>query len=283
MSEVASAAIMRRMRIAVAVMATLALGGCGPAGPTVRVASSFDGWVPESVMVLPASVASKAILAVQKLPEGVAAAPTTSEAAADTVRELLSAIRDRGVSVVGSYSGAFSRTRTAFLGEKMVRQYASARAIDPDIARRLGEELIASEISVGTDHRIDSVLVTMLLRYGPEMDGNPQTVNQSVATKIGDSDLAISSATTRSFVRFNAHIRCALVRLSDGAVVWDASIRRRKKRVLLRRTTQESVLRDAITALVGAFPYGQLKKAVMGEGEAVGGNGSSASPLEVGR
>lgn len=262
-------------------MATLALGGCGPVGPTVRVASSFDSWVPENILLLPASVAPKAILAVPKLPEGVAAASTAPEAAADTVRELLSAIRDRGVPVVGDGDRAFSRTSTASLAKRVVHQYASARAIDPDIARRLGEELVASEGFMGGGRRIDSVLVTILLRYGPEMDGDPQTVNQSVATKIGDSDVAISSATTLSFVRFNAHVRCALVRLSDGAVVWDASIRRRQKRILLRNTTQESVLHDAITALVDAFPYGQLEKPIVDEGKTVDGNGPSGSRPEV--
>jgi len=69
-------------------------------------------------------------------------------------------------------------------------------------------------------------------------------------------------------------VRCALVRLSDGAIMWDAAIRDRRRPSLLGSVTMETVANEAVDRLFAAFPW--LKQAPV-EDAATGAGGTDAA------
>jgi len=224
-------------------LAAVLVVGCEAAGPDVRMVPGAGEWIPARVLILPATAAGNAVPVARALPDGLAS-PTASEAAGRTTEALERALKEGATLASVSRAESFSRTPTAALAGQIGRQYLESRTVDPQLVRSLAGELDA-----------DAVLLTALLRYGPEVEGDVQQMQQSAQTKVGSSNLAISSATSRAVVYFNAHLRCALVRLSDGAVVWDAAIREHRKRSLIRETTQDVVIHDAVGKLLTAFPW----------------------------
>lgn len=218
--------------------------GCGPAGPSVRVAPGSLEWKPAKVLVPPARVSGKALEVARGLPADISR-PADSEVSALAAGELAAAVNARSGPEAVVASPALADPGVSSRIEQLSRQYGESRTVDPRLASGLEDDIAE-----------DAVLLCAVLRYGPEAEGEPEQSSQRANPKIGETDIAISATTTRTVVYLNAHIRCALVRVSDGAIVWDASIRRREKRGLLADRTQESLLRDAVIALVSAFPYG---------------------------
>ena len=221
--------------------------GCGTTGLEVRTTLDAADWTPAQVLLLPAAVADKAIPPARGLPGGVSR-PTAGDAGALTIEALEAELRERTtLTFLSQAEQPFSRTVTASLVEQLNKQYLNTRAVNPHLAQELGPELAC-----------DAILLTAVLRYGPQVEGGLQQMTRSVDAKVGQSDLVIRSAATRVVVYFNAQMRCALVRLSDGAIVWDAAVRKRRKRGLLREATQETVLREAVNTLLSASPYLKL-------------------------
>lgn len=224
-------------------LVALALAGCGASGPEVRTTSDPAEWTPTRMLVLPPAGGSGAIPPGTVFPEGVTAT-TLPEAIAATASALVEGLR---LSATGCQSAAaepFSRTDTAGLLETVNKQYLDTRTIDPAAARALGEALGA-----------DAYWLTAILRYGPEVDGDAQQVTKGVGTSVKTTDVGINVASSYIIVYYNAQIRTALVRSSDGAIMWDAASRQRERRGALRTVTQASVLRAAVDTLMQGFPW----------------------------
>jgi len=102
----------------------------------------------------------------------------------------------------------------------------------------------------------DAYLVTAILRYGPESEGDAQQVSKGVGTAVSKTtDLGINVASSYTIVYYNAQIRSALIRSSDGAVMWDAASRQRERRGMMRDVTQASLLKAAVDTLASGFPW----------------------------
>jgi len=275
-------------------LASLALAGCGASGPEVRTTSDPAEWAPTRIVVLPPTGGSSVIPPGTTFPEGVTAT-TLPEAVAATASALSDAIRTSTTlievapwvpftitaaglpaparasstalaqalaaastlaqdplagaspgssSAAASSQPAVSKTDIAGLIEEVSRQYLDARQIDPATAKALGAAL-------GTD----AYLLTAMLRYGPEVDGDAQQVSKGVGTSVKTTDLGINFASSYIIVYYNAQLRSALVRSADGMIVWDAASRQRERRGALRTVTQASVLKTAVETLMVGFPW----------------------------
>jgi hypothetical protein len=216
------------------------LAGCGPAGPEVRLAPEAAGWSPTRVAMLAPVVRGDATGTLKSLPEGLAM-PTREEAGGRSAEAFEAALRSRGLTVTLVTA---SLSEGAGEAEKLSGQYLDTRGVDPATAGKVGEAAGA-----------DAVLMLAVLRYGPETDSEMQQMSQNANAKVGTTDLAISSTATRTVVWFNAHLRAALVRASDGLVVWDAAMRVRKKRGPLGDVSLDTVVRDAGAGLASVFPW----------------------------
>lgn len=152
-------------------------------------------------------------------------------------------------------AGAPAKPRTADLIETVSRQYLDARLIDPAAAKALGEAL-----------GVESYLVTAILRYGPEIEGDAQQVSKGVGTAVSKTtDLGINVASSYTIVYYNAQLRTALIRSSDGAVMWDAASRQRDRRGVMRDVTQDSLLKTAVDTLAQAFPWRTMEPEEQGK------------------
>lgn len=229
--------------IAPLAVCALALAGCGMAGPEIRTTCDPTEWCPVRLLVLAPCVAAGAIPPGTTFPEGVTPV-TLPEAIAATGSALVEGLRLTATAVESSLLVAFSRTETAALAEAVNRQYLDTRTLDPASARALGEAL-----------GVEAYLVTAILRYGPEVDADAQQVSKGVGTSVKTTDVGINVAGTYIMVYYNAHVRTALVRSADGAVMWDAASRQRERRGALRTVTQASVLKAAVDTLMAGFPW----------------------------
>ncbi len=221
--------------------AAAAVWGCGAVGPEVRLSPEASTWKPEQAVFLPAVLATDAVFKDQSLPEGVPriAPDEVSGRVIGAVREALAAR-----SSVRAFPLALTVTTTAAEAALLGRQYLEARAVDPALASRIGA-------AVGSE----ALILTAVLRYGPEVEGGVQQMSQSARTQMGTSQVSISSSTTRAIVYYNSQFRCALVRCADGVIVWDAAVRRHQKKVAVLEVTQEGVLRESAEEMVDTFPW----------------------------
>ncbi|MEK7476939.1 MAG: hypothetical protein AAB152_15050 [Candidatus Coatesbacteria bacterium] len=219
----------------------LALAGCGAGGAEVRAAISPAEWTPARIVMVAPAVPGDAIPPSGSLPAGITR-PTPEEAGAAVYEALRAALSASATTI--QVTGVFTRSGTAAAADRACRQYLETRSVDPSVGPTLAE-----------DGGADAVLLTAVIRYGPEAETEVSTQAASVNTKVGTTDVGISSAATRVMLWYNAHIRCALVRVKDGAVVWDAGVRRRQKPGVLREVSQASVLEDTIRTLCGSYPW----------------------------
>ena len=241
---------MRSVRRTAWVAALAVVAGCA-GGPEVRVAPDDSSWKPSRLVLLPPVFTTTTMSAGKSLPPDVDN-PTVTEAMRDVEAALVAGLRARAALDEIGPTPAFTRSATGAAAEKLARQYVETRACDPGLAAALREELAA-----------DAVLVTAVLKYGPEMDSDVARVSQNATAKVGQSDLAVSAAGSSALVYYRAQFRCALIRLSDGAIVWDAGVREHAKRGAFLNVTQVSTLRKAVGSLLNAFPY--LKEGPAGE------------------
>lgn len=218
--------------------------GCGSMGPEVRLSPDALSWKPALTALLPAIGASNVVPGGAKLPEGMIK-PSGTEALAAVSAPLAESFRDR--SEVKVVQLLFTTTEAGHRAETVVRQYLDARAVDPSATAK-----------VGADTGADAILLVAILRYGPEVD-EIQQLSQSARTSVGASQVNIASNASRAILYFNVQFRCALVRCADGAILWDAAVRKREKRLAVLNITQESVLRSAIDSLVDTFPYARAR------------------------
>ena len=229
--------------VGVAVLAV----GCGPAGPEVRLSPDALTWRPGWIAALPVVVAGSAVPATATMPEGLVK-PTGIDTAKQVSGALYASFAGRGE--VPLRGVAFTASASGKVAEKVLGQYLDTRAVDPALAMKLG-----------ADTGAEALLVVAVLRYGPEVEGDLQRISQGANTTLGTSQLAISTSVSRAVVYFNAQFRCAVVRCSDGAVLWDAAVRRREKRMTVLNVTQESVLREAAEQVVDTFPWAKPRPA----------------------
>ncbi len=228
-----------------AVVMALFLWGCG-GGPEVRVTADPLEWVPGRIAILPAVTAAGAIPPATGLPVGLAPSDPAAAAAA-VLAAVRGALAGCATLVAIEAAPAFSSTAAGEAAVRLATQYLDQRDVDPRAALGVAAAL------PGTD----ALLLTAVVRYGPEADVDVARQAQAVNTKVGTTDLGISSAATHVSVWFNAQFRCALVRCRDGVVVWDVGERQRVKRSILRDVTQEQVLAMAAAELCGVFPWAQ--------------------------
>jgi len=240
----------RLFRLTVLLAGVLA-AGCGPVGPEVRLSPDALSWRPASVAMLPAIASGNVVPSGGTLPAGEVR-PTAGDALNIVSSALAGSFRDR--SEVKVVPLLFSSTQAGMRAETASRQYLDARAVDPLVAVRLG-----------TDTGSDAILLTAVLRYGPEVE-DIQQVNQNANTKLGTNQVNISSTASRAVLYYNIQYRCALVRCADGAILWDASIRKREKHLAILNVTQDSVLRSAIGEVVDTFPYARPRPEPIGGG-----------------
>jgi hypothetical protein len=219
----------------------VALAGCSAGGAEVRTAIDPAEWRPTRIVVVAPAMPGDVIPPSGTLPAGVTR-PTPEEARAAVFEALQGALAASATTI--QVTAAFTRSGTAAAADRACRQYLETRAVDPAVGPALAE-----------DGGADAVLLTALIRYGPEAETEVSTQAASVNTKVGTTDVGISSAATRVMLRYNAQVRCALVRVNDGAVVWDAGVRRREKPGVLREVSQASVLEDAIRTLCRSYPW----------------------------
>jgi len=238
---------MRNRRVACCVLAAAlaisGLSGCGSAGPEVKLAPEAAGWTPVRVALLAPAVKGDATGTLKTLPEGLAM-PTREEAGEKPLESFETALRALKLTVTVFSVSSVDGQEAADAAGKLSGQYLDTRSIDPALAVPVGE-------AVGAD----AIILLAVLRYGPETDPDIQQMSQNANATVGTTDLAISSTATRTVVWFNAHLRAALVRVSDGLVVWDASMRVRNKRTPLGDVSLESAVRDAGTGLASVFPW----------------------------
>lgn len=250
--------------LSLALLAGLA-AGCGPVGPEVRLSPDALAWRAQWVGAYPVIVSTKAVPAsTGALPEGVVKA-TTETAGKEVGDALLAALAARSEvplqQVVFTGSGSGSRA------SKLAEQYLSARTVDPGLAAK-----------AGADTGAEAILLAAVLRYGPEVEGELQTMAKGANTTVGTSQVAISTSVSRAVTYFNVQFRCALVRTEDGAILWDASVRRRERRVSVMEITQESVLRESVTQVVDTFPWAKPALPAARKGAPAGGSGGGAEP-----
>jgi len=175
--------------------------------------------------------------------------PKPEEAARNISEALLASCAAR--SQVSVRAVAFTGSASGSRAEKATGQYMDSRMIDPTLSAK-----------VGADTGAEALMVIAVLRYGPEVEGGGvQSIKQGANTRVGASQMSISTSVARAVTWFNAQFRCALVRVSDGAVLWDASVRKRQKRVTLMNVTQESVLQEAVEEIVDTFPWAKPRPA----------------------
>ena len=219
------------------------ISGCAGGGAEVRVTADPSAWVPLHVAVLAPALAPSCIPSAQGLPEGLAP-PTAGQARSAIAAALTAALAAGATMLEIREAPEASGTPSSVPREALAREYLEARTVDPATAQAAGAGLGA-----------DAVLVIAAIEYGPQADPDASGVSRSVSTTVGTTDLGISSAATHVSVWFGASLRCALVRVSDGAVLWDAAARDRRKRSLIAQTSLESVLATAASALGAAFPW----------------------------
>jgi hypothetical protein len=217
------------------------LAGCGGGGAEVRMAIDAAEWRPARIVLAIPAMPGDVIPAPGSLPSGVSR-PTPESAAAAVGDALHAALAASATTIV--LAAAFTRSETAEAADRAARQYLETRAVEPAAGHALAE-----------DGGADAVLLTAVLRYGPEAETEVSTQAQSVNTTVGTTAVGISSAATRVVVWYNVQVRCALVRVSDGFVVWDAGVRVRRKPTFLSETSQASVLEDAIRDLCRSYPW----------------------------
>jgi hypothetical protein len=221
--------------------AAIALAGCGAGGPEVRATIDRAEWRPVRIVAPAPVMPGDAVPAGPALPGGLVR-PTPEEAGMSVHDALCAGLAASATDI--TLTSSFSRSETAAAAARAARQYLEARSVDPAAARGLAEEGGA-----------DAVLLIAVLRFGPESETEVSTQAKSVNTKVGTTDVGISSAATRVMIWFNAQFRCALVRVNDGAVIWDVGVRRREKPGLIREVSQASVLEDAVKTVCDAFPW----------------------------
>jgi len=224
-----------------AVAASFGLAGCGASGAEVRATVDPAEWRPARIVIVTPVVPGDAIPPSGTLPAGVTR-PTTEEAGTAVFEALRGGLAASATTI--QILTAFTRSDAGAAAQRAARQYRETRTVDPAAGQSLAEEGGA-----------DAVLLTAVIRYGPEAETEVSTQAGSVNTKVGTTDVGISSAATRVVVWYNAQIRCALVRVADGAVVWDAGVRRRVKPSVLREVSQASVLEEATRVLCRALPW----------------------------
>jgi hypothetical protein len=230
------------------VLLALAAAGCGAAGPEVRVTADPLDWAPARVAVLPAAAGTNCVPPAAGLPPGVAP-PDAASAPGVVLAAVRQALAGCATRMSIEPAPAPGTTGAAEAVDRLGRQYLDARDVDPRLVRAVGDALPGTE----------ALLLTALLRYGPEADTDVASSAQNVNTTVGagnsKTDLAISSAATHVSVWFAVQFRVCLVRCRDGALLWDVAERRKVKRSLLRDVTLESVLADAARDLCPAFPW----------------------------
>ena len=234
----------RRTLLFANVLLALSALACGcEAGPCVRTAPEAATWNPGAIVMLPVIVASGALSSPQNLPgDTVLASPQRAgEEVGAALEKALKAVSSAGIL---RPAPGMSATGVAASIEMINRQYLSMPSIDPALAASLGQDL-----------ETDAILLTAVLRYGPEAEGDPQMLQQNAQTKVGASQLSISSTASRTLMYMNCRFRCRLVRCSDAAVIWDASVSERQKKVAMLAVTQEGVLRKAVSDIAASFPY----------------------------
>lgn len=229
-------------------VAALVAAGCGAGGPEVRVTADPAEWAPARVAVLAPAAGPGLVPPAAGLPAGVTppdAATAPAVVSAAIVRALAGCATRMTIEPAPAPSGTEIEAQVQRLG----RQYLEARDVDPALARAVGAAF------PGTD----ALLLTSVLRYGPEADADVASSARNVNTTVGagnsKTDLAISSASTQVRVWFTAQFRCCLVRCRDGAMLWDLAQRKKVKRSLLKEVTLETVLAEATAELCGAFPW----------------------------
>lgn len=215
-------------------------------GPEVRLSPDALTWRPAWTALLPVIAAGNSVPTSASLPGGVVK-PKPEDAARAVASALLSSFAAR--SAVPVRAVAFTSSASGKPAEKAAGQYLDTRAVDPALAARLG-----------TDTGAEAVLLVAVLRFGPEVEGDLQTMSRGANTQVGKSQMAISTSVSRAVTYFNAHFRCAVVRCSDGTILWDAAVRRRDKRITMMNVTQESVTAEAADAVVDTFPWATPRK-----------------------
>jgi len=232
--------LMGKKLYAILLLGAVSMSGCGSVGPEVRLSPDALSWKPALVAMLPAIASGDAIPAGTVLPEGEVR-PTAPEALTEVSAPLASAFRERSNARIIQL--IFTQTEAGQRAEKAARQYLESRIVDPALTAKLGADTSA-----------DAVLLVALLRYGPEVD-EVQQMSQSAQTRMGTSQVNISSTASRTVLYYNVQFRCVLIRCADGAMLWDAGVRKREKRLSVLNITQASVLTAAINELVDSFPY----------------------------
>jgi hypothetical protein len=217
--------------------------GCATTGAEVRTTTDPTVWSPARIAILEPVAGPGAVLQPRTLPEGVVALDEAATLAAvrPAVRDALAA---SAPDLAFETPAGFSRAEGADLAARASRQYLDARTVEPT----LGRELAAATGA-------DAVLVVAILKVGPEIEGDVQGIQRSVNTTVGTTSVGISSSASPVVVYLNAQIRCALLRGDDGRIAWDAGVRERRKRGLVRAWTLGEVIAEAATALGGAFPW----------------------------
>ncbi len=237
---------MRRFGPPITLLAALA--GCGAAGPEIRLMPDPAEWRPAKVVVLVPTVAGGGV-STRALPGGPPA-PTATEAIADVRAALVAVLAGCAAAPGVEPAGEFTRSETAGAVEKVARQYQDARQIDPALGVLAGAEWGGPEPAGSA-----GVLVVTVLKYGAEVDEDVSSMSKSVSTTVGTTDVGISSSAQRIVAYLNVHVRCALIRGHDGALIWDASARRRVKSANAGEGGLPGLLAQAMADLCLGWPW----------------------------
>lgn len=225
------------------------LAGCGAPGPEVRLSPDPAEWVPARVLVLPALLGAGAVQTGKVLPAGLTA-PSPEAAAAGVRTALVASLAGCATRCTVEPAGEYTRSGTADAVGRISRQYLDSRQTDPEAGR-----LAAAEWDGGTPASSAGLLLITVLKYGPEVDEDVSSMSKSVSTTVGTTDVGISSSAQRIVAYLNVHVRCALIRGHDGALVWDASARRRVKSAAAGEAGLDGLLAQAVADLCQGWPW----------------------------